>query len=289
MKVPFLLTKLVCAVLLMLALRPEFSFGSHDNLKSYLEVFNSYNDSTTLNNFLCTQGFDQDCDVKPVQDTNLNISGDPLLLVTHATKVWDREERAKEGIRKVTKLVMKSQNGKAVYLHANIPEKYYYHECNPDLIIDSPVGDYNLSIEATHVISVGGNFEACQATSISRTILKWKEDKFKNKNLKISIVTDASYGFGTFLNSDADYYSEIKKLYNKLGTRKISLQDMLTPMSQIQKEEFLKVNVQAFFGTVLPTDRAVFYKIGGKKIPLNSSNGPPLEIDFIESKDLKLI
>jgi hypothetical protein len=141
------------------------------------------------------------------------ISSEKILLVTHASNIWDTSESAASGVNFAVSLA-KSAGVPVVYLQGGKqPETYYYQDCNPNYRAWSLAGEFYFKLSAKHVISVGGHLEACQKVTIKSAIFNL-EHFHPDENIVITYFAPGLYLGGSLergmpLFSSVDFKNKV--------------------------------------------------------------------------------
>ena len=131
----------------------------------------------------------------------------------------------------------KSKNIPVVYLEDDESKTYFYADCNPTYWYHSIGGEFEFPVHATHVITVGGHWEACQQSTMIQLMDSWKTVN-PGKSLKITTVLDGIYSAGFYLENinsrvkaDFDRFMEIVSYGNPRNSegamRKLTLLESL--------------------------------------------------------------
>ncbi len=228
----------------------------------------------------------------------IKITQNEILIVTHASEIWDTKRSSKKGIDKTIEYA-KSNNLEIVYLasdeHRNGDS--YVKDCNPTYWAKSSGGELHFPINSNHIISVGGKFEFCQGTTIAAIIFdNWGA---KNKeDLVITQVLDSIYMVGSDIREDAPYYTKYKNAVTEYIPHKSIYKggDIVeNPITLLQLRDIIKDQTQyiSFLKNHLPfyqnisTNYQIIFNYNNLVIEVIRKgigfNPPTLTFEFIDS------
>ncbi|MDA8792512.1 hypothetical protein N9N67_04655 [Bacteriovoracaceae bacterium] len=198
--------------------------------------------------FLISHAFSFEyCRPQFTPDEKVSLKKNSLLIVTHATTEFDELSRAKKSTNLTIQRFLQ-QNNDVVYLQGEaFPEKYYYQFCTPKYYVLSYGGEFFFNFSATDITTIGGHWQACQLITTRKIISNFQMIPHK-KNFSLTQVMSAIYTYGKIsVYRDDPYYQKVMNKISKIGTNKLTLQDILHEISTVAlKEEFLSRMVDHF-------------------------------------------
>ena len=98
--------------------------------------------------------------------SRLQIRAKEVLVVTHASNVFDPRYATKYGLDNVVRFA-KEKKIPVVYLADDSPiQTYFADDCSPDYWVRSIDGDINFLVDVDHIYLAGGHVELCLSRSI---------------------------------------------------------------------------------------------------------------------------
>ena len=105
--------------------------------------------------------------------SDVRLSGDTVLIVTHATAFHDARYATKHGVDAAVRFA-KAHRIPVVYLQdEESPELYFVDDCRPDYWVRSRDGEIAFDIPATHVLVAGGHLELCLSRTLHDVLERW--------------------------------------------------------------------------------------------------------------------
>lgn len=142
-------------------------------------------------------------------EEKINIHSKKMVLLTHASTIYDGLKVAKPGIDVVTKWAGMKRIPIVHLQSHDQPETYYYSQCNPKYTVESPNGEFDFQVKSTHVIAMGGHWGQCLDQSLDSLMLQWRSKK--KQDLKITLVTDGIYVSEVPLIKTDPYLEDFRK------------------------------------------------------------------------------
>lgn len=147
----------------------------------------------------------------------ISISSERTLLVTHASSIYDSARAARVGVDHQIELAM-NRDDTVVYLQHQLSggldnryvnSTYYPAKCDPNFIVLSNGGEFSFLMSSRHVVSVGGFWEMCQATTLKSLMKVWALQPAGKFVLTQDM--DAIYTFGGFVKDTDSYYRKFRR------------------------------------------------------------------------------
>lgn len=190
---------------------------------------------------LCSRLALASCPPHPLTEPGkINLEGDSVLIVTHASRFYDARLSSKRGIDEAVKFA-KASKIPVIYLQDGSPEAdYYMEDCSPDYWVFSENGEISFEVKPTQVYIAGGHLEKCMYTTVKDLLTSWA--KQPAKNLTLTYFMDAVYSNGEMVRKTDPYYRDFE-IFMRAATRgrpggdywpKLNL---LETMGVINKEE----------------------------------------------------
>lgn len=158
-------------------------------------------------------------DVRFTDPAQVSMSKDSVVIVTHASTYWDGSFSSKAGINSAVAFG-KRNHYPVIYLQDDARESeptYFYADCKPDYFVSSSAGEFSFEITASHVYTVGGHFEACQATSMASLMRGVWKPLQQNKDVILTEVMDALYSDGSNVKEDDAYAADVQRFLEILS------------------------------------------------------------------------
>jgi hypothetical protein len=229
------------------------------------------------------------------KNEELSLASNSLLLVTHASSIYDFSWSSQKGVNSIIELA-KQSGIPAIYLQREEDDQksYFYQDCNPAHFISSAGGNFNFDFQANHVISVGGHLELCQLLSIREVVANFKR-RAANQDVRLTVVIDATYVKGYHISGRDSYYKEFQRFtYPWFGKkRKATLDDLLSiakrPKLQLELltrivKSFLSDSPLTTYNVELYRDNHFVEMIGQKSDQITRS----IIINFTHSNNLNI-
>jgi len=223
----------------------------------------------------------------------VRLTGDSVLIVTHATSAHDARLATKRGLDEAIRFA-KSRRIPVVYLKDDSGDEYYFMEdCRPDYWVLSAAGEIPFNLLPPHVYVTGGHLEFCLSATLNDVIRIWSRQP--KRNLTVTYLMDAIYSNGNSVEESDPYYADFQKFmgvvtYGRPGGAHWPKLTLLETMGVIQKEEhelqYLTKTLPPY-ARVLPTDYRVELKLNSSVVKVLHSapgwNPPTLRFNFVDS------
>jgi len=223
----------------------------------------------------------------------VRLTGDAVLIVTHASSVHDARLSTKRGVDEAIQFA-KSRRIPVVYLKDDTPGRYYFMEdCRPDYWVYSSAGEIRFDVLPSHVYVAGGHLEFCLAATLNDLVRVWSRQP--QRNLTVTYLMDAIYSNGNSVEETDPYYADFQKFmgivsYRRPGGEHWPKLTLLETMGVIQNEthEFQYLTkILPHYARVLPSDYRVELKFNGSVVkvlrPARGWNPPTLRFNFVDS------
>lgn len=141
---------------------------------------------------------------------NVKLTGDKVMIVTHPSTQWDGQFSSKFGMDAAVKFA-KKQKIPVIYLedsNSYNADSYFFADCKPDYWVASGGGEFSFGVPVSHVYTVGGHWEMCQAGTMSDLMHIWAAHE--PRDLTITQVMDGLYTAGEHFRSSDSYYARYK-------------------------------------------------------------------------------
>lgn len=223
----------------------------------------------------------------------IDLKSDSVLIVTHATTVFDPRFTSKRGVDEAISYA-RVKGIPVIYLQDNSPEQsYFMGECKPDYRAFSADGEVTFEISPSNVYVVGGHLEQCLYNTVSDVLSSWA--KQSSRNLTVTYLMDGIYSNGDLIR-DTDYYQRDFGLFMRALTHrlteddpwpKITLLESLGLINQEENEiEYLKRTLPDI-GSILPDDYRVELKLNdAPAVQLQEAAediAPTLQFKFVDT------
>lgn len=138
--------------------------------------------------------------------SRLQIRAKEVLVVTHASNVFDPRYATKYGLDNVVRFA-KEKKIPVVYLADDSPiQTYFADDCSPDYWVRSIDGDINFLVDVDHIYLAGGHVELCLSRSIHDLLLQAAQRG--RKKLTVTYVMDAIYSNGKTVDEADPFYKD---------------------------------------------------------------------------------
>ncbi len=227
--------------------------------------------------------------------SDVRLSGDTVLIVTHATAFHDARYATKHGVDAAVRFA-KAHRIPVVYLQDDeSPELYFADDCRPDYWVRSRDGEVAFDIPATQVLVAGGHLELCLSKTLHDVLERWAAQPPRNRALVY--LMDAIYSNGRFVEQDDPYYAELQRFmgivtYGRPGGEtwpKLSLLETMGVIGRLQREqEYLRRILPHWERTMPENVRVKVHLNGTKKEVLRAGTGarpPTLLFQFMDSAE----
>lgn len=226
------------------------------------------------------------------EPAQVRLSGDAVLIVTHATSTHDARISTKRGVDEAVAFA-KSRRIPVVYLKDDTADEHYFMEdCHPDYWVRSEDGEVRFQMPS-HVYVAGGHLEFCLAATVNDVLHVWS--KQPKRNLTVTYLMDAIYSNGSSVEESGPYYADFRKFmgvvtYRRPGGDHWPKLTLLEIMGVIQKEEHelqYLTKILPYYARTLSGDYRVELKLNDSvaKVlrPARGWNPPTLRFNFVDS------
>lgn len=223
----------------------------------------------------------------------IEVNSDSVLIVTHATTVFDPRFSSKRGVDEAISYA-RVKGIPIIYLQDNSPEQsYFMDDCKPDFRAFSSDGEVSFEIRPSKVYVVGGHLEQCLYNTVTDVLSSWA--KQSSRNLTLTFLMDGIYSNGDLIR-DTDYYRRDYGLYMRAQTHryreddpwpKITLLDSLGIINQEDNEiEYLRRTLPDYT-SIMPEEYRVELKLNNvPAVQLQEAPedvAPTLQFNFVDS------
>lgn len=230
----------------------------------------------------------------------VRLTGDSLMIVTHASSNDDGRIASKFGVDEAVRFAKKSHIP-VVYLQDDRPaENYFMRDCDPDYWVSSKDGEIRFEIAATHVYLVGGHLELCLAATANDILMQWS--KMPRSHLTLTYFMDGVYSNGMYMEESDPYHRDYLRFmgivnYGRPASEYFPKLTLLETMGIIVNEtrqiDYLRRALPHYERT-LPSHYRVELRLSeasskvlqpGKRQPGQTTPSPALLIEFLDSAD----
>lgn len=212
----------------------------------------------------------------------VRLNSDSVLIVTHASSVYDSLRSSKRGIDAATAFARK--NGiPIVYLQDTTAEQAHFaSDCNPDYRVYSKNGEINFEVKATKVYVAGGHLERCLYMTVEGVLNSWARQAVKNRS--VTYIMDGIYSNGEFVQAEDPFNKQFTQF-----TRKLALQNPdVEPLPRFSLLESIRVINQResemdYLARSLPEYGAFLSPEYQVEMKLNNSESKELQEGFVEN------
>ena len=225
----------------------------------------------------------------------VRLSGDSVLIVTHASSNFDPRASSKRGLDDAVAFA-KEKRIPVVYLQdGSPPQLYFMDDCNPDYWVSSEDGEIRFELRASHVYVAGGHLELCLSTTLHDILALWARQP--KRRLTITYLMDAVYSNGKSIDESAPYFRDFAQFmgvvtYGRPGGEQWPKLTLLETMGIIKKEshefEYLK-SVLPHYARTMPPEYRVEMQLNDSVVkvlrPAAGWNPPTLRFHFVDAAD----
>lgn len=223
--------------------------------------------------------FTKICQPRITSSENIRITKNRVMLVTHASDIYDTFRVSSLGINKSIQWA-KKKSFQVLYLqdgNKTRQNSYFYDDCEPDFFVNTETGELDIKYNAQYLVSAGGFWEACLSATIESIFRGWAAEAQINRNLVF--VTDAIYTYNSaFLGMGG------RLLRAQIVTLKTALNTLKTVQ---ERNSLIRSHLQKFHAISQLRAYRVVYSINGSKEEVlydsNIRNAPVLKIKFLSS------
>lgn len=150
------------------------------------------------------------CPPHPLTDpSKVKITGDRVLIVTHATSFHDARYASKRGVDEAVRYA-KQRGIPVIYLQDDTPVEHYFPaDCNPDYWVYSEGGELRFPVTANQVYVVGGHLEMCLSITAHDLIYQWARQAPQTRVL--TYFMDGIYSNGKLVDASDPFYGDFQK------------------------------------------------------------------------------
>ena len=225
----------------------------------------------------------------------VRIDGSTLLIVTHASSLYDSRYAIKHGLDQAVKWA-KERRVPVVYLVDESPIQYYEMEdCSPDYWVRSIDGEVPFDVRAQTVYLAGGHLELCLNRTANEVLFKQMGQR--PSRASYVFLMDAIYSNGKSVEEADPYYKDFSRFagvvsYGRLGgeaSPRVSLLEIAGSIKSIKHQYDYFRKVLPRWDRSTPADYEVSLTIKGlDSETLRKGKGfgaPKVEFVFMDSAD----
>jgi len=223
----------------------------------------------------------------------VRLTGDSVLIVTHATSAHDARLATKRGMDEAIQFA-KSRRIPVVYLKDDSGDEYYFMEdCRPDYWVLSAAGEIPFDHLPSNVYVAGGHLEFCLSATVNDVIRIWSRQP--RRNLTVTYLLDAIYSNGNSVEESDPYYADFRRFmdvvtYGRPGGEHWPKLTLLETMGVVQNEEHqfqYLTKILPPYARVVPSDYRVDLKFNRSVVKVLRTargwNPPTLRFNFVDS------
>ncbi|HXU41867.1 MAG TPA: hypothetical protein VN675_06040 [Burkholderiales bacterium] len=223
----------------------------------------------------------------------VRLTGDAVLIVTHATSAHDARFATKRGVDEAIHFA-KSRRIPVVFLKDDSGDEYYFMEdCRPDYWVLSAAGEIPFDSLPSHVYVAGGHLEFCLSATLDDVIRIWSRQP--RRNLTVTYLMDAIYSNGNSIEESDPFHARFRRFmgvvtYGRPGGEHWPKLTLLETMGVIRNEEHelqYLTKILPHYARVLPSEYRVDLKFNASVVkvlrPARGWNPPTLRFNFVES------
>jgi len=137
---------------------------------------------------------------------DLKLTGEKVMIVTHASSVFDSRYSTKHGVDAAVKWA-KEKKIPIVYLADESPmSSYFMEDCSPSYWVRSVDGDVVFEVKAKDIFLVGGHAELCLSRSVHDIL--FQASKRQQQALTLTYFMDGIYSNGKTVNESDPFYKD---------------------------------------------------------------------------------
>jgi hypothetical protein len=223
----------------------------------------------------------------------VRLSGDQVLIVTHASSNFDARASSKRGLDDAVHFA-KEHRIPVVYLQDDSPPNLYFmDDCDPAYWVSSVDGEVGFDLKASQVYVAGGHLELCLSRTLHDILFLWSRQP--RRSLTITYLMDAVYSNGKSIEESAPYYRDFERFmgvvtYGRPGGEHWPKLTLLETMGIIKKEsheiEYLR-SILPHYERTMPPDYRVELRLNGSAPRVlraaSGRNPPTLQFHFVDS------
>ena len=202
--------------------------------------------------------------------SQVNLNGDAVLIVTHASATYDTRLSSKLGVDKAVSFA-RGKGIPVIYLQDKTPEeKYFTADCSPDYRVFSRDGELPFEVKASHVYIVGGHLEHCLSRTVEGVINSWARQRVRD--LTLTFLMDGIYSTGELIEESDSFYNDFNQFKRAIAHRRTDTDPMpkltlLETLGLIDREE----SEIEFLARALPNSGEVLTSAYEVELSLNNT------------------
>lgn len=201
--------------------------------------------------------------------SQVKLSGDAVLIVTHASATYDTRLSSKHGIDEAVSFARR-KGIPVIYLQDKTREENYFTSDCPDYRVYSRNGELPFEVQVSRVYIAGGHLEQCLNQTIEGVIYSWARQPARDRTL--TFLMDGIYSTGELIEESDAYYQDFDRFKNIIAHRRTDADPMpkftlLETLGVIGQEE----NEIEFLSRALPNKGEVLTSIYKVELSLNNS------------------
>jgi hypothetical protein len=158
----------------------------------------------------------------PFDSNSVNIQGDAVMIVTHASSSYDSRLASKRGVEYAIRYA-RAKNIPLIYLadqQAASPEHFYIDDCKPNHWVHSKDGEIAFDVRASRLYIVGGHLEVCLLNTLQDVLLRWA--KQPRHDLTVTYFMDGIYSNGNEIAQNDPYHKAYMQFINVVSYGKLA-------------------------------------------------------------------
>jgi hypothetical protein len=224
----------------------------------------------------------------------VKIQGKEVLVVTHASNVFDPRHVSKYGVDAAVKHA-KERKVPVVYLVDESPIKtYFVEDCAPDYWVKSSDGEIDFLVDVEHIYLAGGHAELCLSRSIHDLLLQ--AVRRGKRDLTVTYVMDAIYSNGKTIKESDPFYNDFITFmgvvtYGRPGGErwpKLSLLETTGIIKRLEWDYLYLEELLPRWDRTFSDDYRVELQMSDSAVKVlrpGTGKGPLLRFHFLESAD----
>lgn len=137
---------------------------------------------------------------------NVQLDGDAVMIVTHASSTFDARFSSKHGMDEAVAYA-KRKKIPVVYLIDESPARYYFMEdCTPDYWVRSMDGEVEFDVKPGRLFVAGGHMELCLSRTLHDVLYQWS--RRPARDLTVTLIMDAIYSNGKSVEPSDPFYND---------------------------------------------------------------------------------
>ncbi len=225
----------------------------------------------------------------------VKLAGDKVMIVTHASSVFDPRYSTKYGVDAAIKWA-KEKKIPVVYLADESPiSSYFMEDCSPSYWVRSIDGDVVFEVKAKDVFLVGGHVELCLSRSIHDIL--YQASKRQQQSMTLTYFMDGIYSNGKTINESDPFYKDFMQFMGAVtfgrpgGERwpKLNLLEATGIIKNIENDYRYLQELLPRWDRTFPKDYRVELQLNDFELrvlqPGGGFSAPRLKFHFIDSAD----